>query len=90
MFGLTGFIALVRTLGLLIWFRLDTPKYYISKQENEKAKEVLKKFYEENLVLEKFNDLNENAKTVNSESLKDVCTNLSYPLMIGVILSFFM
>lgn len=91
MFALPFLTSILRIFFFLTCFNFDTMKFYILNKQTKKAKEILHKFYKDKYVEERLlciqTDTN---KILSGRSLKNVCLNFKYPLMIGILLSFFM
>lgn len=82
--------CLMRLMMYFCVFNFDTPKYYMSKNLDEEARDVLSKIYSDESLDEQFN-LVENdtkSKSGNVINLKYIYTNLKYPLFVGLFIGF--
>ena len=75
---------------LLTYLNYDTPKYNIKMKKPKTAEKYLKKILKEEVIEEKIQILEKDCQLQQQESLFVMFTEFKKPLMIGILLVFFM
>ena len=90
MFGLTIVTCIIRSLVLLTCFNFETAKFYMLKNNDQAAEDILSKMYHDEFVQSKLNELQkEVGEAKGGVSLNKLFTTLKLPMFLGMTLGIF-